>query len=131
MPAWGEKEGGLRPEEVQAVVRHVRRLGGSVQPIVDDGARWVRGDVDEGRRLYDRNCASCHGVKGRGAEGPALGNPVFLETASDTYLVESIRRGRRGTTMPAFAQASTVHQALADSEIESVVAYIRTWEDAP
>jgi hypothetical protein len=56
---------------------------------------------------------------------------VFLETASDTYLVETIARGRRGTSMEGFGQASPVHPALTPGEIESIVAFIRTWEKTP
>jgi hypothetical protein len=33
--------------------------------------------------------------------------------------------------MAAFASASTTHAALANAEIESIVAFIRTWEDRP
>ncbi len=129
MPAWGEKEGGLRPGEIAEVLGHVRRLGGGVAPIADRKApRWVRGDVREGRRLFTAYCASCHGGKGEGGEGPALNNPVLLKAATDTYLLETIRRGRRGTAMEGFASPSTVRPALAGSEIESIVTFLRTWE---
>jgi len=130
MPAWGEKEGGLRPAEVAEVVAHVRRLGGSVQPPADPRPRrWVRGDAREGSRLFTAFCATCHGPRGQGGEGPALNNTVLLATASDTYLVETIRGGRRGTVMEGFASPSSVRPALAESEIEAVVAFVRTWEE--
>lgn len=32
----------------------------------------VRGDIDEGRRIYKEGCALCHGDKGEGAVGPKL-----------------------------------------------------------
>lgn len=84
-----------------------------------------------GARLYADNCASCHGADGRGGEGPALDNDVLLRSASDTYLVETIRRGRRGTSMAAFSAASPTHATLSLAEIEAIVAFIRTWEDEP
>jgi len=56
-----------------------------------------------------------------------LANPVLLAHATDTYLVETVRRGRRGTAMPAFTTSSTIWRLLSDSEIESIVAFIRTW----
>ncbi len=128
MPAWGEKEGGLRPAEIAEVVSFLRRLGG-VNPVVDrKSRRWVQAEAAEGGRLFAASCASCHGQKGEGGEGPALNNQVFLSTASDTYLVETIQRGRRGTSMEGFANPSTVRPALAESEIESIVAFVRTWE---
>jgi mono/diheme cytochrome c family protein len=53
---------------------------------------------------------------------------VLLANATDTYLMETIRRGRRGTSMEGFANPSTVRPALAAEEIESIVTYLRTWE---
>ena len=50
----------------------------------------------------------------------------MLGAATDTYLVETIRRGRRGTTMEGFAMPSPTRPALADSEIQAIVAYLRT-----
>ena len=128
MPAWGEKEGGLRPGEITAVVTYIRRLGG-VHPIADrKPQRWVQADATEGRRLFAAYCASCHGKQGEGGEGPALNNQVLLTTASDTYLTETIRRGRRGTSMGGFVSPTTVRSALPGAEIESIVAFISTWE---
>ena len=61
-------------------------------------------------------------------EAPALANKALLTAAGDTYLAQTIARGRRGTAMQAFASPSAVHPALAPAEIESIVAFIRTWE---
>jgi cbb3-type cytochrome c oxidase subunit III len=127
MPAWGEAEGGLRPEEIAALVRHVRALGPAYR---SDGKprRWVRGDAAEGKRLYAASCAGCHGAQGEGGEGPALANPVLLRSAPDSFLVETIRRGRRGTAMLGFAAPTPVRPALSDDEIEAIVAFLRTFE---
>jgi mono/diheme cytochrome c family protein len=129
MPAWGD--GGLSPDEITAVVAHVRRLGGAATgpaPVDEGPRRWVEGEAASGARLYADACASCHGARGEGAEGPALANPELLAAATDTYLIETLRRGRRGTAMPAFASASPTHRVLAEDEIESIVAFMRTWE---
>jgi mono/diheme cytochrome c family protein len=129
MPAWGQGEGGLRPEEIRHVVRHLRALAGGVSALPDaKPRRWARGDPAAGGLLFAQNCASCHGAKGEGGEGGALNNPVLLSAATDTYLSETIRRGRRGTTMQGFDQASTVRRALAPDEIEAIVTLIRSWE---
>jgi hypothetical protein len=56
---------------------------------------------------------------------------VLLASATDTYLVESIGRGRAGTSMDGFLTSSTVRPALAPSEIEAIVAYLRSWEKQP
>jgi cbb3-type cytochrome c oxidase subunit III len=130
MPAWGELEGGLRPGEIDTLVAHLRAMAGGVQA-KDDGKprRWVRAGAQPGEGIYRESCASCHGDAGEGKEGPALSNPVFLETATDSYMVATIRDGREGTSMPGFGVPSTVRAVLSDAEIESVVAFVRGWED--
>jgi len=129
MPAWGEKSGGLRLDEVETLVGFVRRLGGGVAARPDSRPpRWVAGDAARGAELWKANCAACHGAAGEGAEGPALANAVLLSSATDTYLFETVRRGRRGTPMPAFSVPSPVRRTLTDDEIESLVTHIRGWE---
>jgi len=129
MPAWAESEGGLRPEEIRSLVDHLRRLGGSPEPRKPDPQRrWSKGDPAAGSRLYASYCAGCHGPRGEGPEAPALANKVLLASADDTYLIETIGRGRRGTAMRAFREGSAVNPALAPAEIESLVAFLRSWE---
>ena len=129
MPAWGEKEGGLRPEEIAAVVAYVRSLGNGIpSPAETEPRRWVQADAQAGAHLFADTCAPCHGSAGEGKEGPALHNSGLLANATDRYLMETIRRGRQGTSMPSFAAASTAHRLLSDEEIASIIAFIRTWE---
>jgi len=128
MPAWGEKDGGLRPEEVRAVSAYLRELGGTMQEPDPHPPRWVAGDPSRGAPLYAANCATCHGPNGEGAEGPALANPVLQRAATDTYLVETIGRGRARTSMPPFRAGSTTHRQLSEDEIHDVVAFVRQWE---
>jgi mono/diheme cytochrome c family protein len=129
MPGWADPVSGLRPEERKAVLTYVRALGGGAAPAPSaEPRRFVAPGLKGGDVLYARACAGCHGARGQGAEGPALANPVLLESASDRYLVETIRRGRRGTSMEGFATPSTTRASLTDAEIESVVALLRTWE---
>ena len=128
MPAWGESDGGLRPDEVKAVAAYLRELGRTPREADPLPARWVEGEPRNGQRLYAANCGSCHGAKGEGAEGPSLSNAVLLDKATDTYLVETIGRGRKGTSMPSFRVGSTTHRQLAEDEIHDVVAFVRQWE---
>jgi mono/diheme cytochrome c family protein len=128
MPGLGDREGGLSEEEIDTLVDHLRRLGGGVRPPGPAPVHRAAGDPELGRRLYASTCAPCHGPGGEGGEGPALGGRVFLETADDHFLTETIRRGRRGTTMPTFGMPSLTHRTLADEEIEAIVTYIRNWE---
>ena len=57
-----------------------------------------------------------------------LANPVLLRAATDGYLAETIRRGRRGTAMVGFERPTPTRRSLEASEIESIVTFIRTWE---
>lgn len=129
MPAWGQGGGGLRVEEMQDIVAHLRQLGGVREPRKAVAPRrWAKGNADAGGRLYANVCAGCHGTQGEGIEAPALNNKQLLASADDTYLVETIGRGRRGTTMRSFREGSTVNPALSAAEIESLVVYLRSWE---
>jgi cytochrome c oxidase cbb3-type subunit 3 len=128
MPAWGKKDGGLRPAEIGSAAAYLRTLGtGEIQSDLKP-ARWISGDTAAGERLFASACAACHGKEGKGGEGPALNNEVLLANATDTYLVETISKGRRGTNMEGFLIPSPARVALAHSEIETIVAYIRSWE---
>jgi mono/diheme cytochrome c family protein len=132
MPAWGEKEGGLRPDEIRAVVDFVRGLGDGIAAAHDlKPARWASGNLSAGGRLFAAYCAGCHGPTGQGGEALALNNRVLLASATDTYLAETIRRGREGTLMQSFEQPSTAHPALSAEDIEALVTFIRTWEQQP
>jgi mono/diheme cytochrome c family protein len=128
MPAWGQQEGGLRDEEIGRLVQFVRDLGGVAFEGDPKPRRWVRGDAAEGKHLYASACATCHGDRGEGREGPALNNQVFLDLAADTYLFKTIQDGRTGTSMAAFGAGSSVRGAMTDAEISSTIAFLRTWE---
>lgn len=129
MPAWGRTAGGLRPEEITAVVSYLRTRSGIAAPSDPKPRRWVKGDARAGERLFASICSGCHGATGQGGEGPALNNRVLLDSATDTYLVETIRNGRRGTAMPGFLTSSPVRPTLEPDEIEAVVAFLRTWQE--
>lgn len=129
MLPWGERTNGLKDDEIRSLVAYIRQLGGGIQPEADTKpARWVAGDIGMGGRLFTAYCAGCHGPMGSGGEGPAIGNKLFLQTATDTFLVETIARGRRGTVMQGFSTPSSVRPALTRTEIEAIAAYIRTLE---
>jgi len=108
-------------------VTHLRTLAGVAPPADSRPARWVNGDLAIGERFYAATCSGCHGPNGEGGDGPALNNPVLQEFATDTYLIETIARGRRGTAMVPFLEPSPVHRTFSQSEIEDVVTFIRSW----
>ena len=132
MPAWARAEGGLLEAEIPALIAYLRALGGSpATAAAGDAQRKVTGAFPRGAALYAQSCAGCHGADGQGQDGPALNNRVFLESASDSFLIESIRRGRGNTSMPSFRIGSTVRRVLADDEVEEIVNFLRSWEGKP
>lgn len=82
--------------------------------------------VAVGRTTF-AGCAACHGPSGEGVPslGPVLNSDSFLSAASDEFLVRTIAEGRAGTTMVAWGGTYSSEQ------IEAVVAFMRTWSDAP
>lgn len=109
---------------------YLRSLGGVASRPDGRPRRWVRGETRAGEQIYTAACTGCHGARGEGGPGPALNNRVLLASATDSYLVETIRRGRRGTAMAGFAEPNPAWRTLASEEIEAVVAYLRTWEES-
>ena len=83
-------------------------------------------DTAAGERLYQANCAACHGAEldGNGAAGAALRptpsnfkDSSFWEGRDASSLKASIKNGKPGTAMMSF-----VH--LPDSQTEAIVAYL-------
>lgn len=115
MLAWGDRENGLTGDEIRALVQYIRTLGGGINAIPDKRPKNLAvGDVKMGERLYVSNCAGCHGIRDAGGEGPAIGNKVFLENVSDTFLFGTISRGRNGTIMQGFSTGSATRNSLTD-----------------
>jgi len=127
MLAWGNRENGFTDEEIKNLVGYIRQLGGNVQATQDPRPRlWAKGDSSLGASLFASNCSGCHGKDAAGADGPALSNKAFLTSASDTFLVGTIARGRNGTVMQGFSNPSPVRRVLTQPEIEAIVVYLRS-----
>ncbi len=82
--------------------------------------------IDKGAALYNQNCSFCHQADAIGKPGyaPSLTNQELLATASDEFMIGTIRDGRGGTGMPPFAH-------LGQDGIEAIVAYLRSHADRP
>jgi cytochrome c oxidase cbb3-type subunit III len=68
-------------------------------------AEAVAGDLAEGKRLYNAQCALCHGIDGGGGYGPSLLSPTFARAADDAGLFTLVRTGIPGV-MPGFGDAN-------------------------
>ena len=76
-----------------------------------------------GDGLFNIACKSCHGIDGFGTPmAPALNNQIFLSDYPDAAIYQIIAGGVSGTLMPAWGSR------LNDQEIQSLVAYMRSWE---
>jgi putative heme-binding domain-containing protein len=76
-------------------------------PLVRAGAA----DVAAGQRIFDAQCAWCHGAGGTGGTGPDLRRTALRHAATDAALVDVVRTGIPGTDMPSFAVALTERMA--------------------
>lgn len=111
------------------------------EPQVLAGVTIPAETLNEGQKLFNRYCASCHGYDG-GGQGPAARNldardfrtGRFLykstpgdELPTDADLAATIRRGRVDKGMPAWG-------GLRDEDVHALVSYIKTfsprWREA-
>ncbi|MBK6782050.1 MAG: c-type cytochrome [Gemmatimonadetes bacterium] len=98
-------------------------LLGSAAPLAAQAARDsafgpVPRDIVEGRRLFESQCARCHGVGGTGGVAPALDRPRLRRASTDEALVQVILTGLPGTAMIGFWNFTA-------EEATQVAAYVR------
>lgn len=61
---------------------------------------YTRAEIENGARLFQASCATCHGAKGDTVRGVSLLKGQFKRTSSDEQLVSIIIEGIAGTSMP-------------------------------
>ena len=79
----------------------------------------VNGDAEQGKAIYAKHCAECHGENGEGGTGTVVGHPVPRDSL-DAFIRYTIAKGRDGTPMMAYADK------LSAAEIDNVVAFLRS-----
>jgi cytochrome c oxidase cbb3-type subunit III len=85
-----------------------------------------------GAAHYQRLCGMCHGPSGggyRADEATMLNNPVFLATATDSFLRRAISQGRQGTVMSAWHASHG--GPLSYTDVTDLIAFMRTWQRVP
>ena len=125
MAAFADNQGGPLSHDAQhALMQWLIHTSRVIRNPVKE--KPVQGDVKRGAEIYGAHCAECHGAQGEGGTGTALANPVFLATASDSFIKYSIEKGRTGTPMMAFKDR------LNSTDIDNVVSFLRSramgWE---
>jgi cytochrome c oxidase cbb3-type subunit 3 len=97
-------------------------------------AATAQTDPAKAKAIFDQMCAGCHGYRGDGGEGhrggfsPHIGtlaNKEYMSQVPDEYLVMIIKKG--GAYMGKIATMPAWEKRLTDDEIQSIVAYIRTF----
>src|SRR5262245_22195707 len=79
---------------------------------------YTQADVENGARLYQASCAGCHGPNGDMVPGIELQRGQFRRATTDSEIVQIIRAGIPGTTMPP--------TSFTDTQAATIVAYLRT-----
>jgi len=74
-------------------------------------------EIDNGKRIYESSCGTCHGALGDAVPGIDLGKGQFRRAVSDEDLVRIIRTGVPGTSMPLFN--------FSELQAGTIVAYLR------
>lgn len=77
------------------------------------------GDRARGAYFFQSQCASCHGLDGKGgANGPNLASGNFRHATSEEAMFRVITKGLPGTPMPGFS--------MNGREVWQIVAYVRS-----
>jgi len=80
-------------------------------------------DLAAGRRIFESQCAVCHGLTGGGGRGPVLARPT-LRKAPDDEALRAVIAGGIEPEMPAAWQ-------LSGRDVASVAAYVRSLGNVP
>jgi high-affinity iron transporter len=91
-------------------------------------------DLAQGRQLYERSCASCHGMSGLGdgtagramtPKPPAIGDAVTMRDVSPATMYRILSVGIAGTPMTGYAAAFTPEQRW------NIVSYLMSLRTTP
>lgn len=89
----------------------------AVTPVQDHSGQYPAADITAGSKLYQANCAQCHGPNGIGVGGIDLRRGRLPRAATDDALAALVTSGIPGTAMPSFR--------LAADEMRGLIAFVR------
>jgi len=90
-------------------------------PVQDRPGEYSAAEIDSGSRVYNAQCAQCHGPNGDNVSGIDLRRAEFRTASTDADLARVVTRGVASAGMPPFA--------LQAAELKGVIAYIRAGFD--
>ena len=94
-------------------------LAGTVALAESPISKQTSDDRARGRKLFEGQCARCHGMDGAGGTGPGLNRSVLGRAPDDQALFSVIKEGIPGTEMPRAWQ-------MIEGEIWQVAGYVRS-----
>ena len=121
MPVWGNV---LTSQQLDALVSY------TMQSSTDT-------NIDSGQKLFSQYCTPCHGNFGEGGPNPSrIGDTIapistgeYLKTRDDITIKAVISEGQPDFGMSPFSSSNG--GPLSDEDIDSIVAYIRSWQARP
>lgn len=115
----------LEDNEVDHLVSFIRSW--QTETLSLEAPSVIEGNSTKGQKLYNTNCAMCHGETGSGllTSSTAIANPETLKQMTDEQLWITVAYGREETRMgPALKGLEGVKQ-LEKQDISDIVIYIR------
>lgn len=97
---------------------HAKQANSSPQQKSD-----ARPDLSVGKRNFERHCALCHGIDGKGGRGPSLNRPRLVHAPDDAALKTVIGEGIPPEMPPGWF--------FSEEEVADVAAYVRSLSKIP
>ena len=91
---------------------------GAAGALIAQQRTYLPAEIENGGRVYQSNCAGCHGPEGDGVAGIDFGSGRLRRASSDDDLVRIIVGGIPGTAMPP--------SNFSDGQAGTIVAYLRS-----
>jgi mono/diheme cytochrome c family protein len=121
MSPFGDSFGGpLNDEQVDAIVAFMRAWEANPPVDLPPEVSEVPQPTASGREVYAQLCSQCHGQRGEGGIGTALGEPAWQAANKDKDIFDAINLGHEATAMIAWGEI------LSSQQIEQLVKHIRT-----
>jgi cytochrome c oxidase cbb3-type subunit 3 len=133
MPAFAVSAGGsLTDQQINALVTGIRAAwwkgGAEAESGIPAYHASTQGNVAQGQKVYDANCASCHGPSGKAG---SIVNPDFLALLSDQALRTIIIAGRPDIGQPDWKSQIAGHSRMTDQNVTDVVAWLASQRRSP
>jgi mono/diheme cytochrome c family protein len=116
----------LTETEIADVIAYLKFASADPPDVIFPGPSF--GAAEDGRPLYGRLCAECHGTEGEGFQAPALNNQELLNAVTNGYFFATLTIGRKGTDMPSWGRGKDEYRPLNIQERYDITAFLRSWQ---